>query len=77
MKKIRLNLRPLLDKLLEMENDNMSYAELYIVPGQIDQGSEQPAFLHLDGFSGSGDCTDYESIDETPFLENSKIHKSA
>lgn len=77
MKKIRLNLRPLLDKLLEMENDKMSYAELSIVPGQIDQGSEQPAFLHLDGFSGGGTRTDYESVDEISLLEDSEIHKSA
>lgn len=75
--RIKLNLRSLLDKLLEMDKDKVSYVELHLVPGQIDEGIQNPAFLHFDGITKRGEYRDYESIDEVSLSEYLKIHKSA
>lgn len=77
MNKITVSLKSLKEKLLQMENDNISMAELYIVPGQTEDGAIYPAFLHIDGVFQNGECKDYESIDESLIAEYSGIHKSA
>lgn len=77
MQKIMVNMQSLKEKLLEMEDDNVSLVELYLVPGQTENGSTYPAFLHLDGIFQNGEYKDYESIDEFSAAENLKLHKSA
>ncbi len=77
MQSIRMNLKTLLDKLLEMDRNKSEYVELRLVPSQIDDGRRQPAFLHLDGISKNGTHYDYESIDELSIEEYLTIHKSA
>ncbi|HEX2985302.1 MAG TPA: hypothetical protein VHO71_00640 [Caproiciproducens sp.] len=75
--KIKIQVKALKEKLLELEHDDMYTAELEIVEGQVDRGNIFPAFLHIDGISKTGGGKDYESIDEFSPVESFKIHKSA
>lgn len=77
MQQINVSLSQLKEKLLEAEKDGTELLELNIVPGQIEDGTMNPAFVHFEGILKDGSCMDYESIDESSVTEHLLMHMSA
>ena len=77
MQNISISLNLLKKKLSEVEKDGMDIIELHIIPSQIEEGTMNPAFLHVQGISKDGTYQDYESIDEFSIAEYLSIHKTA
>ena len=68
MKCIRVPMEPLLKKVQEIANENMTSIKLSINDESIDQSELFPSFLHFEGYAKDGTATDYESIDSISML---------
>lgn len=77
MNRITVSIKLLKEKISEMENNQISFVELSLVPEQMEQSEINPAFLHFEGIEKNGQHTDFESIDESFTTDGMKTIKSA
>ncbi len=63
MKSICIPVSALLNKVLEMTDENMVDVKLTLVDQMEDRGVNYPAFLHFEAYTEDGTVYDYECID--------------
>lgn len=54
MNRITVSIKLLKEKISEMENNQISFVELSLVPEQMEQSEINPAFLHFEGIEKMG-----------------------